>query len=78
MIQNKNAGYVSLQDDEKAPKQRPPPRKLSLTDPTNHPHLYQIHEALHNLTHDIKDSYAQYRERRHEKRPQDGKTNPME
>ncbi|KAI8144301.1 hypothetical protein BJV82DRAFT_609004 [Fennellomyces sp. T-0311] len=61
---------------------RKAPRKYSLTDSAKHPHLHQIHETLHNLKEDAKESYSQHRQeklqRQDSKRPQDGKTNPME
>ncbi|KAI7882205.1 hypothetical protein K492DRAFT_176523 [Lichtheimia hyalospora FSU 10163] len=59
----------------------PPRRKLTLTDESKHPHLAQIHEVLHNIKHDVKESYEQHRQEKQERRskmPQDGKTNPME
>ncbi|KAI9322692.1 hypothetical protein BX666DRAFT_2117895 [Dichotomocladium elegans] len=43
-----------------------------------HTHLQQIHDKLHDIKEDIKDSYEQHKEERRVKRPQDGKTNPME
>ncbi|KAL1934855.1 hypothetical protein VTP01DRAFT_7037 [Rhizomucor pusillus] len=58
---------------------RPAPRKLSLTDKEKHPHLHQVHEVLHNIKHDIKNHVSHRHDESHfEKRPQDGKTNPME
>ncbi|KAG2217173.1 hypothetical protein INT45_003597 [Circinella minor] len=67
---------------------RKAPRKFSLTDSAKHPHLHQIHETLHNFKEDAKETYTQHRQEkeyriqerddRRAKRPQDGKTNPME
>lgn len=53
------------------------PRKQSLTDASKH-HLHQVHEVLHNMKESVKESYAHHQEEKREKRPQDGKTNPLE
>ncbi|KAI9496608.1 hypothetical protein BDB00DRAFT_808017 [Zychaea mexicana] len=71
----------NVQEPHRSNSARKAPRKFSVTDSAKHPHLHQIHETLHNLKEDARESYAihkQEKEERRAKRPQDGKTNPME
>lgn len=51
--------------------------KVSSTGIVVHPHLHQVYTTLHKVKASFKTFFLEKRDHQ-EKRPQDGKTNPME